>query len=109
MVKPPSPTKNLNGTYVLREENEGFTGAIRAVMQITMKSPTAFDVVGIDQTWSGSGTFSNNSGFYEWQFPSGDKGRTNLTIGKEGQLHGQVRGSNNSINWDYIATLKTSH
>ncbi len=109
VVKPPSATQDISGTYILRNKSDGETGAIMAVMQISMKAPSSIEVKGVDQTWSGSGSFSNDSGFYDWQFPSGDKGRTNLTLGKEGQLHGQVRGSNNSINWDYVATPKAAN
>ncbi len=109
VVKAPSPSKDISGTYVLRVESEGVSGVIRAVMEITMKDPTSFLVKGIDQPWSGAGTFSNDTGFYDWQFTSGDAGRTHLQLGKDGLLHGQVRGNDNGIDWDYIAVPKAAN
>ena len=51
--------------------------------------------------WKGSGVVNGNTGYYDWVFTDGKKGRTTFRIDKSGNLHGYVKGSD--LNWKYVA------
>lgn len=71
-------------------------------MIISDAKNSEFSIRGLAQDWSGRGVFENSRGYYEWEFPNGDKGRTELELRSDGFLYGHVKGHNNPIDWHYV-------
>ena len=106
---PPPEYPKLIGIYDLRHRIEDAT-ANCPQMRISWQDGRHFEVAigaatgnpAID--WQGRGVINGASGYYDWVFPDGKRGRTTFTIDADGNLLGQVRGA--GIDWDYVGKRK---
>jgi len=96
--------KSIEGDYLLYrwEDQEG--NPVRK-MAITAGAEKDFSIRGLDQAWSGKGRIDGNNGYYNWEFVTGERGRTTFTINSNGTLKGEVRGE--IAPWTYLARPST--
>ena len=102
VTRPPPPIKSISGTWTIRPD--GQPTARPAGFYVIEQNGTTISVRGPD--WTSRGTFDGKVGYYDWAFQdgSGRRGRTTISLGETGILHGQVRGSGANVNWDFVAT-----
>jgi hypothetical protein len=75
-------------------------GKATGSMSVNSQDGTRFTISG--QGWSGEGSVSGGSGYYNWRFSDGRTGRTDIRASaSDGITQGTVRGS--GINWTYTA------
>ncbi len=94
----------LSGSYSLvhfYEQNK-----IVTTMNIIPLVDNKFEISG--DGWIGEGEIIGNSGFYNWEFIDGRKGRTNFVINEKGQIIGHVLGAMPNpalfgLDWTYLA------
>ena len=100
---------DITGLYVLYREGD-LNGKVLAKMRITNQRANSFQVGNTRRTgnpardWQGRGFINGAEGYYDWEFKDGKRGRTIFVFDRNGNLHGQVRGTR--INWDYVAQRK---
>jgi hypothetical protein len=95
-----TPAIKLGGRYVLATAtNPEVVGR----MVITDWSKSTFIVRGEGDPWVGFGSINGNTGYYDWKFDDGRKGRTTIIINKDKTFTGHVLGS--GLNWKYTATI----
>jgi hypothetical protein len=91
---------NVEGDYLLFRESEP-NGPPVAAMNFFNQKGSDFMVAG--SGWGASGHLTGSSGYYDWNFTDGRKGRTTFTVQADGGLRGHVQGANNDINWKFVA------
>lgn len=99
----------ISGSYSLvhfYNQNEVVT-----TMNVIPLSESKFEISG--DGWVGEGEIIGNSGFYDWEFFDGRKGRTNFVINEFGQIIGHVLGAMPSpvlygLDWTYLALPETN-
>jgi hypothetical protein len=92
--------KSIEGIYLLYRSDNADGMPIRK-LAITAREGKGFSVVGVDEAWSGEGRIEGNTGYYNWVFASGERGKTTLTINADGTLTGKVEGE--IFPWTYLA------
>jgi hypothetical protein len=93
-------TASIEGVYLLYHWGDQ-DGKPVAKMAITARDAKSFSVRGLDQTWSGEGSIDGNTGYFNWVFADGKKGKTTFTHNLDGTLKGEVRGEVGD--WTYLA------
>ncbi len=79
---------------------------IVTTMNIIPITDNKFEISG--DGWVGEGEIIGNSGYYNWEFFNGRKGRTNFVINEYGQIIGHVLGAMPNpvlfgLDWTYLA------
>jgi hypothetical protein len=92
--------RSIEGTYLLYHWDRQDGIPIRT-MAITARAGNGFRVSGVDEAWSGDGRIEGNTGYYNWVFAGGERGKTTFTINADGTLTGNVQGE--VIPWTYLA------
>jgi hypothetical protein len=94
----------LNGDYALYHfyDQEQFV----TTMHVTPVQGNNFQISG--EGWYGEGELIGNSGYYDWTFSDGRKGRTNFIVNSKGEIIGHVLGAmpnprDFGLNWSYVA------
>jgi hypothetical protein len=91
---------DVQGDYQLYRENQP-NGPSVGSMNFFNQKGNDFLIAG--SGWGATGHLNGSEGYYDWNFTDGRKGRTTFTVRSDGSLRGHVVGSNNDINWVYIA------
>jgi hypothetical protein len=92
--------QDVVGTYSLYNTDNKLVGS----MSVTSQNGSNFTIGG--SGWSGSGSVSNGSGYYDWRFTDGRSGRTTIrATAADGIIEGTVQGPNGdaTLNWTYTA------
>jgi TonB family protein len=94
--------QNIEGDWAFHNNSEP-SPTVTSTAAIFGQKGSNFSVRG--DGWSGTGSVSGNSGYYDWTFTNGERGRTTFTVANDGTLQGHVQGPSNNpnLNWSFVA------
>jgi hypothetical protein len=92
--------RSIEGTYLLYHWDDQDGMPVRT-LAIRAREGMGFSVSGVDQDWSGEGRIEGKTGYYNWVFAGGERGKTTFTINADGTLTGRVEGE--TTPWTYLA------